>query len=110
MDPGHTLDAVWDPGPGQPPARLIGDKHVVMGFGPIDPYKDHPRQTSFSDRPTPSLEAASSPLMDQCSQARHPTSHHGNLTDQQGHDLAVRLQSPASFSAHLLAAQRPASP
>ena len=25
--------------------------------------------------------------------ARHPTSRHGNLTDQQGHDLGVRLKA-----------------
>jgi hypothetical protein len=25
--------------------------------------------------------------------ARHPTSHHGNLTDQQGHDLTLRLKA-----------------
>jgi len=28
-------------------------------------------------------------------QARHPTSRHGNLTDRQGHDLAVRLEALA---------------
>jgi hypothetical protein len=26
-------------------------------------------------------------------EARHPTSHHGNLTDQQGHHLGVRLKA-----------------
>src|ERR1019366_5750916 len=28
--------------------------------------------------------------------ARHPTSHHGNLTDQQGHDLTLRLKARLS--------------
>src|SRR5271168_2367376 len=28
--------------------------------------------------------------------ARHPTSRHGNLADQQGHDLALRLLAPGT--------------
>jgi hypothetical protein len=28
--------------------------------------------------------------------ARHPTSHHGNLTDQQAHDLELRLKARRS--------------
>jgi hypothetical protein len=30
--------------------------------------------------------------------ARHPTSHHGNLTDQQGHDLDLRLKKGLAVS------------
>jgi hypothetical protein len=37
-------------------------------------------------------------------EARHPTSRHGNLTDQQGHDLGLELEALLT-SAHLLAAQ-----
>jgi len=38
-------------------------------------------------------------------EARHPTSRHGNLTDQQGHDLELKLKARGSVSAHLPAAQ-----
>jgi hypothetical protein len=43
--------------------------------------------------------------MDQCPGHDIPPAAAGDLTSQQGHDLAVRLKALASDSAHLLAAQ-----
>src|SRR5215469_14817184 len=45
------------------------------------------------DRTIVSLEAASSPLNGSVLTARHPTSHHGNLTDQQAHALPIGLSA-----------------
>jgi hypothetical protein len=43
--------------------------------------------------------------MDQCSRHDIPPAVNGNLTDQQGHDLAPELKALVKASAHLLAAQ-----
>jgi hypothetical protein len=46
--------------------------YIVMGLGPIHPNKDHLLSPLTRIEPNLSLEAASSPLMDQCSKHNIP--------------------------------------
>src|ERR1019366_413619 len=56
-------------------------------------------------RSLPEPEGSSSFLMDQCSRHDIPPAVRGDLTDQQGHDLALGLKALGRTSAHLQAAR-----
>jgi hypothetical protein len=73
-----------------PSALFIADMQIMVGLGPIHPNKDHPQPPLYSSNPTGAFEAPQPPN-GSVLQARHPTSCSGNVTNQQGHDLDVRL-------------------
>jgi hypothetical protein len=42
MEPGDSFDAFWQPPSRKPPALLILEMHVMMGFRPVHPGKINP--------------------------------------------------------------------
>ena len=57
-----------------------------------DQYLGHARTTNTKPR-APVSGTGGSQDSQSVLEARHPTSRHGNLTDQPGHDLTVRLKA-----------------
>ena len=55
MEPGDPLHALGQLAPAQPPAVLILDMHVMMGFRPVHADKDHlaPLAGHITSRRTP---------------------------------------------------------
>ena len=92
MEAGDALHAVGQPAPAKAFAVLVLHVHIVVGLSPVHSYENHLAPLSSTGTNT-RARGPSSSLMDQCSKARHPTSRHGNLTDQQGHDLGVELEA-----------------
>ena len=70
METGHTLNTLTQTPPRQPLASLIHHLDIMVIFSPIiaDEQLPFPQVVSTKEK--------YSYLMDQCSPARHPTSHH----------------------------------
>jgi hypothetical protein len=92
MEPGDAPGALGQPGAGQPPSLLILEVHVVRGFRQSTPAKINPASSTARKCPV-SRRAPGGRLIVQRSPARHPTSRHGDLASQPGHDLALELST-----------------
>ena len=91
VEAGDALHSLRKAAAGEALSVLVLDMHVVMGLSPIHPYKDHLAPLARpAPTPSPRTPAATNGSV---LEARHPTSRHGNLTDQQGHDLVLRLKA-----------------
>jgi hypothetical protein len=94
MEPGDTLHALGQPAPGEAFAVLVLNVHVVVGLSPVHPNKKSLLAPLSLTGTNTEPEDPSSSLTDQCSKPDIPlSSRHGNLTDQQGHDLDLELEA-----------------
>ena len=94
MEPGHPLDALGQPATAEAVPGVVFDVDVVMVLGPVQTDEHllaHPHLLhSWSvcrARGGPQLANGS------VLEARHPTSHHDNLTNRPAHDLGVELNA-----------------
>ena len=95
MEAGDALHPLRQAAAAQPFAVLVLHVHVVVGLSPVHPNKDHLAPLRSTGTNTEPEDPSSSPN-GSVLEARHPTSRHGNLTDQQGHDLGLELEALAA--------------
>ena len=92
METGDPFNPLRQAATAQPLAVLVLNVHVVVGFSPVHANKDHLaplRSTGTHTEPEDPQQPPNGSVLE----ARHPTSRHGNLTDQQGHDLDLELEA-----------------
>lgn len=92
VEPRDAGDTLAQPATGQPFPVHVFHIDVVVGLGPVHSHKDHLLLLSIGDEHTEPEDPTSS-LMDQCSRHDIPPAVTGDLTDRQGHDLDIELET-----------------
>ena len=99
VQPGHPFEALGDPSCRQDLPLGVEDADVMVRLGPVDAHEDH--------RPIPpaprcgAVRGGRGELMDQCSAARHPSSHLDHPRRPSGaRSSHGTREGPAAHSAH----------